>query len=477
MMEEMTGHRRVAKNSALYFFSKGIDILCGIAVLALVTRYLGDYSYGKYAFVMNLVLLFVPAINFGLSGIVIREIARNRDKSDEIFGTAMSIRTIFVILSIPAIIIIAYQFSGISMIMVELAMISEFALGYSRLNSDLFVGHERMAYDFLMTIVNKLMLVSAISLVVYYDLNLIGVFTGIAAVNLMTAVFGFGVAWRKFHRVRIIFEAKSLKFLLRAAYPLAFSFLLSETLFRLDIFILKMFGNYSEIAFFDAPLRLILRFSSLALAFVTSLHPVYCRLANTSRTDLLYIYEKSIKALLAFILPVCLFTAFFAKPISVIIFGARFVEAADSLQFLIWVLFILFFDILSGHILIALNKQKLIAVEFVVCFIINLVMEIILVPRYGHIGASCSKLVAFGIAFLLLLYFVYRELGPVSIFMISNKPLISSLLMITALWFVKDHGLLFPLLVGVPTYMGALYGLKIFPHKEVLRLKKILKTA
>jgi O-antigen/teichoic acid export membrane protein len=476
-LKNLTGHSRVAKNMALYFCSRGIDIIAAIIILSSVTRYLGEHIYGKFAFITNLIFVFVPIINFGISSILIREIARDKAHSDEYFGTAVAVRTLLILLCAIFIFTIAYQFPGISMIAIELAMVSEFLLAYSRLNSDLFIAVEKVEYESILTISNRIGLIGVIILIIHYDLGLTGIFASMALINFLTVLLGSGIILKKFIKPRITLSISQIKSLLKDAFPLTLATFLSEITFRLDVFILKILRDFSEIAFFNAPLGLILRLTTISLAFVTVLHPLFSRLATISRSDLLSLYEKTFKVLLAFILPVAIFTTFFAKRISVFIFGAQFINASGSLQFLIWVLLFLFLDVLNGHILVSVHKQKLIALEYIVCFTINFILEILLVPLYGHIGASFSKLIAFGVAFALSFYFVAKNLGFISLINVTIKPLISSLVMISVLYIVKDYNLLLLIVLGNLIYIGGLYVLKIFSKEDIIKLKEILKTA
>ena len=476
-MKKMMGHQRIRKNMAFYFLSKGVETLSAIALLSLITRYLGHQSYGEYAFIMNLVFVFVPVVNFGLSNIMIRDIARDKVHSGEYFGAAMMCRTFLIFFCAVSLIIIAYQLPDISMLAVALAVISEFSLAYARLCSDLYISFEKMKYDALLTITNRSLNILGICLIVIYDMGFAAIFACTAGVNISTLILGFGIVRRKLLVPKMTVQLASLKSLLKEALPIAFSSALNEILIRVDVFILKMYRDFSEIGLFDAPLRLVLRIATFSLAFVTSLLPIYSRLAHFSRGDLLYVYEKSFKVLFAFILPVALFMSLFAQRICILLFGDQFRDSTVSLQFLAWVLFIIFIDILVGHMLISLNKQNLIALEFIVVFFLNLVLEMILVPRYGLSGAGLSKLIAFGIGFLMSFYFVRRSLGIISITSVVAKPLLSSLLMTGALYMSREAGLPLLIVLGITVYGGGLWGLRVFSQQEVIKLKEILKTA
>jgi O-antigen/teichoic acid export membrane protein len=99
---------------------------------------------------------------------------------------------------------------------------------------------------------------------------------------------------------------------------------------------------------------------------------------------------------------IVLLAAFWGIEFMVFIFGTEY-SIAGTLLF--WLLLAMFF-ILPNYILtqgaIALNKEKSYAIIVVMIAVVNIILNIELIPNFGAIGAVWSTIVAEGILFLSL---------------------------------------------------------------------------
>jgi hypothetical protein len=94
-----TNFRKQVNNITWLFFEQFIGLGLGLVVGIWVARYLGPGQYGQYNYALSLVFLFLPLVQLGLDGIVVRElvIEKNPNSRDEILGTSFFIRITSVI--------------------------------------------------------------------------------------------------------------------------------------------------------------------------------------------------------------------------------------------------------------------------------------------------------------------------------------------------------------------------------------------
>jgi O-antigen/teichoic acid export membrane protein len=95
--------------------------------------------------------------------------------------------------------------------------------------------------------------------------------------------------------------------------------------------------------------------------------------------------------------------ALLAKPIINILFGAQYLAAAPILQIYIWSSLGLFIGSGVGSYLTAENKTKTIFGINFFAMLINIALNLILIPKYGLVGAAWATLVAYSIMPLWLL--------------------------------------------------------------------------
>src|SRR6218665_785356 len=77
----------VLNNSGWLVADKVFRALAAIVVSAWVARYLGPEEYGKLAYILAIVALFQIARALGLHGIVVRDIAKNKEEASLLLGT------------------------------------------------------------------------------------------------------------------------------------------------------------------------------------------------------------------------------------------------------------------------------------------------------------------------------------------------------------------------------------------------------
>jgi O-antigen/teichoic acid export membrane protein len=79
-------------NSGWIFFDKILRAVIGLVVGAWVARYLGPEQFGELAYCIAFIAIFQSITNLGLDGIVVREIANQRHRANDILGTVFQLR-------------------------------------------------------------------------------------------------------------------------------------------------------------------------------------------------------------------------------------------------------------------------------------------------------------------------------------------------------------------------------------------------
>lgn len=88
--------QKVLKSLGFLFSEKILRIVVGFFVTAWIARHLGPESYGKYTFIIQYVLIFLPIVTFGMNELISRDIVQEETKhpEGEVLGTATFIKVI-----------------------------------------------------------------------------------------------------------------------------------------------------------------------------------------------------------------------------------------------------------------------------------------------------------------------------------------------------------------------------------------------
>ncbi|TMT86906.1 flippase [Haloterrigena sp. H1] len=184
--------------------------------------------------------------------------------------------------------------------------------------------------------------------------------------------------------------------LLFFSVPLVFATVLSNMLTHTDTLMLGYFRSSHEVGLYSAayPLAsgMLLVLSSFGFMYL----PLASRLdAEDERSEVGSIYELTTKWVFIVTFPLFLTFVVFSGDVLGIVFGERYAEAGNALS----ILAIGFFT----SAMFGRNRETLSALGFTtaimgangVAFIINAGLNLILIPRYGYMGAAVTSMLSF----------------------------------------------------------------------------------
>lgn len=96
---------KLTKNIVWAVSGKIVTLLGSFIIGIFVARYLGPEQFGLMNYVIAYITIFQVLATFGLDNIEIREEAKNKEERDAILGTALTIKLVFSIIAILAIVV------------------------------------------------------------------------------------------------------------------------------------------------------------------------------------------------------------------------------------------------------------------------------------------------------------------------------------------------------------------------------------
>lgn len=140
---------------------------------------------------------------------------------------------------------------------------------------------------------------------------------------------------------------------------------------------------------------------------------------------------------------------------------------------------ILFYGIYAiiSHILVLVKKTKITGTIWIACAILNLGLNIILIPYLGIIGAALTTLIAYVVAASLTTYYSFHYMTFEFEIGFIVKTVISSIIMSIVIALINPQGILmiiFSILIGSVIYLAILIGLKGISRNELRMFKSFL---
>lgn len=402
------------KNTGWLMFGKMLSLIVGLVV----ARYLGPSSFGDLNFGLAIVTILAAVGALGLDTFIIREIIQEPAKRDEILGTSLWLRIITYAALIPiaiGIYWISHQLSGNPgkplTLMVGLLALAYFFKSFNVIDA---YFQSQVQSKYVVHVQNICLIASAVLKITVVTLGLPLIYIVLTFIfDGVILALGLVIVYQK--RGLSIFKwsynKKRAKALLKQSSPLILSAVMVSIYMKIDVIMLKSVGS-KAVGIYSAAANLSEAWYFIPVAIVTSVFPA---LVNARKTD----YSRYIKRLgnlydlLTFIcLPVAIFISFTANYIIHILYSNKFEGAGTMLSIHIWSGIFVFLGSASSQYLIAEGYTRISFYRTAAGAIVNILLNLWLIPKYAGIGASIATLIACFIStFYLLLIPKTRQQG------------------------------------------------------------------
>jgi len=164
----------------------------------------------------------------------------------------------------------------------------------------------------------------------------------------------------------------------------------------------KMQGK-AVVGWYNAAYNLVAALAFIPMALVTAVFPLMSRLYESSNDSLRFSYEKSFKYLLIIGFPIGVGGTFLANRIITLIYGFVYSPAIIAFQILVWSQVFVFLNVVLGTLLNSINRQTAYTKQCGLAAVLNVVLNLILIPKYSYVGASIATVATQCFVFIAML--------------------------------------------------------------------------
>jgi len=467
---------KVAKNSAVVLGAKVISSLLLMAMAVLLARSLGAESFGVYSFVFAYIAFFNVLADLGLKNILVREISRAGSGLERLVANAIVMRVALSLLALASACLVfsllSYPFSTKLLVYIaSLSFISTLSLFYEAI----FQARFKMEYAAGINILDSILKLAIFSLLVVFKAKLIW----FVLATVVAPFPGFFIAAslsRRLVKLEFKLDFKIWKNLLKESWPLALTAVFIVFYMRIDQIMLFTMRGAREVGYYAAGVRFVEAFNILPLAFMASVFPLLSRYFVSSKEKLKETYTLSFKYLAIAIIPIAMGVCLLTEPIVQIIYGSKFLPLVPALRILIWSEIFAFLGVAHVNILISVGLQKLDFIFTLSGAVVNIILNLLLIPAYGIIGASLATVISYGLGVPLSCALPKTRAYGRALVASLPKPLIAASLMgVFTYWaFVLGINLAVNIAISIGLYFGFLILIKGLNQKDRDYFKKIL---
>lgn len=471
--------QRITKNVGVLFISQMVSYVLGFFTLMYSARYLGVEGYGTLSLALAFTGIFSVFMDLGLNTLTIREVARDKILGKDYVNNITVIKIILAIITFLLMFIIVNLLGYNQQTMQVVYLITLYTIfnTFSLLFYAIFQAHEKMEYQSIGTILSSVLLFVGVFVAIYFKLNIVNfslIYVVSGASILIYAVLMYS---QKFSLPKMNFNIILWKKLIRESWPFAVTNISIRIYTWIDTLLLSVIQGTTAVGLYNASYNLVLVLIFIPVVFNNAVFPLMSKYYISSKESLSLTFEKLLKTMILLALPIGVGTVLIAKKVIILIYGTQFLGAVIAMQILIWSVVLIFARSPFERLLESSNRQFVITKVFIIGVIFNVILNLIMIPKYGYIGAGVVTVLTDAFVLGLLI----KSTNSMKISISKNvtisliKIVIASLVMGIILKNLLTLNVFLLIILGTIIYILLLLLLRIFDDEEIKIIKSILK--
>jgi O-antigen/teichoic acid export membrane protein len=417
---------RIAKNTSALVVSQLVSQAILGFLFIIIARYLGEHSYGSYSFVFSYAVIFEILLDLGLHSIFTRDVARNKKLYNLYFWNILLIKLALTAISYPLLILLTSLLGYALNTSAAIAIIGIYTIftSFSNYLMAVFRAFENMEYEAITSIIRSACLLILVALSIYLNLGFLSLFFSYLLTGILIMVVSMRFLRKKYPLGKLTIDKKLCYKILKTGLPFVITAIFLTLYLKLDIILLShMQGDY-YVGIYSAAVNFLTLLGMLGQYLIIALFPVFSQYYLQDRQVLRKLYGSVLTLFIAFALPVCMIIFFLSEHIIRLALGNAFSESSIALKLIIWSFALAFVYNCNITLLASANRQKLGAKLTLCMFIMNLILNILLIPQFNYIGVAISKLLSETAAVMLSFIYIRRIIPHHTIKAALIKPLL-----------------------------------------------------
>jgi O-antigen/teichoic acid export membrane protein len=400
--------KKILKSVAILSVSELISRAINFVSYAILARVFLADGFGLFSYIFAIISYITLFVNFGTDVIGNRDVARHKATSSDYLNKLLSFRIIvaivfYLVFSITLLLANIEQSTKNALLIYGLTFISN-----AMLINWFFRGVEKNKYIAFAQIFSSCFGLLAVSLLIHSSSDFImaiWIYTLSSFINAFTLIFFYG---NTISKLNFNFDLAFIKKLIPAVAPIGISAIMINVYYNFDHILLGAMGYKVELGYYAAAYKIILVAIIPTSIIWQSFFPQLSGSVNDihSRDVLMDNYSK-----IMFMLGVTitLFVIFFSDDIIKMVFGSAYYRSFRLLMILGINIILVFINMVYGNPLLAWNQQKKYSYVIGLGAISNIMLNIILIPKFFGYGAAIATITSEIVVFIGVLFLHFRS--------------------------------------------------------------------
>lgn len=386
---------KIAGNAIWIIAGKCVQASMALIINILTARYMGPTNYGFINYAASLTAFVIPIMNLGFSNVLVQELVNSPDQEGKIIGTATTLSVISSLFCMAGLSIFTFtvdageKIANITVVLYSILLV--------------FQAFELIQYWFQYKLLSKYTAIASVvayAMVFVYKVILIVNHASVYLFAVSNALDYFLIAliliviYMCQGGQRFSFSWDTAKKMLNNSKHYIVSSMMVTVLSQTDKIMLKQMMDETTVGYYSAAVQCASVSSFVFVAIIDSFRPI---ILGYKKQDDVQRYEGSISSLYGIIiycaLLQCVLITLLVDPIVMILYGAQYTETKDVLPVVVWFTTFSYMGSVRNIWILAEHKQKYLWILNFGGAILNIVLNFLLIPLIGSLGAAIASVV------------------------------------------------------------------------------------
>lgn len=394
---------KLIKETFWGFAAKGISFILLMTLNVYLARILGVEDFGIWSFLFSIISAIFLISNFGInsSGKFIAQY-NNTEELKNVLNNSLKFRLLLSSIFALSIFIFSKTISDLVghpefEILFQYSAPLVFSMGFLEYLKTAFMGLHRIKYNFIVSVLEFGFKFIFVIVLFQFSSGLISIVNAFSLASFLAVLIGLGLLYFKFY-IKTSGSKKnitSISDIFKYGIPLFFTSLGSVIATEIDTIMLGLYSTNYEVGIYAVGKNIVNILPQISLAIAMGTMPVFAKIDRNNKAELKELFYRIMKIntwLMVIITLGILLLSGFLIPL---IFGVKYAQAVLPLQILTLFLVNRSFLIFLNQFLDYQGLAKKRLFNSLISMVLNIVLNMLLIPRYGALGASIATSIAY----------------------------------------------------------------------------------
>lgn len=385
------------------------------AIDATVQNRVGSAEYGFYFALLNFTYLFNILLDFGITNYNTKKIAQHPERAKTNFGKIIPLRlTLWLAYALFTLgLTFAFRYNKRQFEVVGLLIVNQFLISITLFFRSYFAGLLMLKTEVLFSVLDKLLLVliGAVWLFAQHsvEVNIIN-FVWLQMLTAgITAIFALLLVLRKTGLPTLKWDFPFQRKIILQSLPYATLIVFMMLYHRIDSVLLErlLSDGENQTGIYAQAYRIVDALFMFASLFSSLLFPIFARMLK-KKEPVFPLFDSASRVLISGALVLAIMVFFQSKFILQLVYFQDIHASSQAFTFLMLSFVPMCIIVLCGTLLTANGNLKFLNLASLCGIIVNVGINLILIPKYGAWGAAVTMLITQSIVAAMQLFYVVR---------------------------------------------------------------------